>query len=588
LFGYDNANRTNSIAHRNATDASNSTLLAQYTLTRDNAGRIAQIDSSLDGISGLGYDKTNQLTTADHAAGRTDEAYSFDANGNRTNSGYSTGTGNRLLSDGTYNYLYDKEGNRTRRTLISNGSYEQYTWDHRNRLTKVEFKTSGGSVTKWVSYSYDVYNRLVRRQFDPDGSGSQAASNTFYTGYDGIHPTLEFDGTTKDDVSHRYVWFPSSSSLAPQASDLLLADEQVSVTSSPGNTLWALADHLGTIRDIADYNESNPAFSIANHRVYDSFGRLESETNSSVDLSLGFTGKQFDDQTGLNNYLNRWYDARVGRWLSEDPLSFSAGDTNLTRYVGNSPTLLTDPLGLAAFDGEGAATITSESALNDDENQSPTLQEPTTDDSGQSDSQGPIIKPRVVLIPSPDDPFRPIIDEGESKLGRRTWDFTPRPQDQPYGPQPEPSITKAPSPLVDVSRGFFPFMQGDNTPRVGKSGNAAPSIPHRPRQTLWEEAVEELQRPYDELRPFDWTPPKIPIFGWGEEAYESPKPHDNHHDSDDHDHHTHHHRQEEAELPKPAPRPKRGPPPEPIPPPTDDRWFRIFNRFRNSTCGRWR
>jgi hypothetical protein len=45
-----------------------------------------------------------------------------------------------------------KEENRIRRTLISDGSYELYTWDHRDRLTKVEFKTSGGTVTKWVSY----------------------------------------------------------------------------------------------------------------------------------------------------------------------------------------------------------------------------------------------------------------------------------------------------------------------------------------------------------------------------------------------------------------------------------------------------
>ena len=31
------------------------------------------------------------------------------------------------------------EGNRTRRTKVSDGSYEDYTWDHRNRLTKVTF-----------------------------------------------------------------------------------------------------------------------------------------------------------------------------------------------------------------------------------------------------------------------------------------------------------------------------------------------------------------------------------------------------------------------------------------------------------------
>jgi hypothetical protein len=40
------------------------------------------------------------------------------------------------------------------------------------------------------------------------------------------------------------------------------------------------------------------------------------------------------------------YDARVGRWLSEDPLGFAAGDANLYRYVGNCPTGASDPTGM--------------------------------------------------------------------------------------------------------------------------------------------------------------------------------------------------------------------------------------------------
>jgi hypothetical protein len=36
----------------------------------------------------------------------------------------------------------------------------------------------------------------------------------------------------------------------------------------------------------------------------------------------------------------------VGRWLSEDPISFSAGDNNLYRYSRNQPTFVVDPTGL--------------------------------------------------------------------------------------------------------------------------------------------------------------------------------------------------------------------------------------------------
>jgi len=48
----------------------------------------------------------------------------------------------------------------------------------------------------------------------------------------------------------------------------------------------------------------------------------------------------------LQSNLNRWYDARVGRWLSEDPVGFAGGDGNLYRYVGNGPSGRFDPVGL--------------------------------------------------------------------------------------------------------------------------------------------------------------------------------------------------------------------------------------------------
>jgi hypothetical protein len=40
------------------------------------------------------------------------------------------------------------------------------------------------------------------------------------------------------------------------------------------------------------------------------------------------------------------FDPSQGRWLSEDPIGFSAGDANLFRYVVNDPTNATDPSGL--------------------------------------------------------------------------------------------------------------------------------------------------------------------------------------------------------------------------------------------------
>ena len=41
----------------------------------------------------------------------------------------------------------------------------------------------------------------------------------------------------------------------------------------------------------------------------------------------------------------RYYDASTHRWISQDPLGFDAGDSNLYRYVNNGPTGATDPSG---------------------------------------------------------------------------------------------------------------------------------------------------------------------------------------------------------------------------------------------------
>ena len=144
-----------------------------------------------DGTSTHTYDASNQLTAAAHSY-QTNEAYGYDGTGNRTNAGYQTGTDNRLLNDGTHSYQYDAEGNRTRKTTTATGEYVEYEWDHRNRLTRVLFKTSAG--TKDVTYGYDVQDRRIRKTVDPDGPGSQVADVKRFV-YDEQHIALTFSGS---------------------------------------------------------------------------------------------------------------------------------------------------------------------------------------------------------------------------------------------------------------------------------------------------------------------------------------------------------------------------------------------------------
>ncbi|MBC7352834.1 MAG: RHS repeat-associated core domain-containing protein [Thermogutta sp.] len=116
---------------------------------------------------------------------------------------------------------------------------------------------------------------------------------------------------------------------------------------------------MNTVRDIAKYNSGSDMTTVVNHLIYDAFGKVTSESNpatgdifysdnwpSLVGNSLFlFTGRPFDSDTQLQNNLNRWYDASVGRWLSKDPIGFAGGDGNLYRYVKNDPLEALDPDG---------------------------------------------------------------------------------------------------------------------------------------------------------------------------------------------------------------------------------------------------
>jgi RHS repeat-associated protein len=64
-------------------------------------------------------------------------------------------------------------------------------------------------------------------------------------------------------------------------------------------------------------------------------------------VTPGFTGREYDPELDMYYYRARYYDPRLGRFVSQDPLGFAAGDSNLYRYVGNAPLAARDPLGLA-------------------------------------------------------------------------------------------------------------------------------------------------------------------------------------------------------------------------------------------------
>jgi RHS repeat-associated protein len=107
-----------------------------------------------------------------------------------------------------------------------------------------------------------------------------------------------------------------------------------------GAVLWGLGDNQGSIRLVTDKDGN-----VVNEITYDAFGQVTAETNAGIEFRFGYTGREFDSETGNYYYRSRYYDSTVGRFISEDSIGFDGGDANLYRYVANSPTNYIDPFG---------------------------------------------------------------------------------------------------------------------------------------------------------------------------------------------------------------------------------------------------
>jgi RHS repeat-associated protein len=115
-------------------------------------------------------------------------------------------------------------------------------------------------------------------------------------------------------------------------------DEELSELRS-GTASYYEQDGVGSITSL-----SNPTGVLANTYTYDSYGKLTASTGTTTN-PFRYTGRELDAETGIYEYRARYYDAQIGRFISEDPIRFQAG-TGFYEYVFNNPLLWTDPRGL--------------------------------------------------------------------------------------------------------------------------------------------------------------------------------------------------------------------------------------------------
>lgn len=314
-YQYDLANQLEDVTNVTLT----STAVSQYAYTYDDVGnREAMVFSdplTTTGTFNYGYNDIYELTGV---TGDASHSYAYDNVGNRTTAdsvSYTTNALNQYTQVASTNYTYDGNDN-----LSSDGT-NSYMYDEANRL--IQAQNSSHTAT----YEYDAFNRRVSKTVD---------SVTTYYVYDGNEIIEEYN---------------SSNSLQADYVMGSRIDEPLTMTRS-STTYYYNTDGLGSVRQVL-----NSSGTIVESYDYDPYGNVTiynssltdiTSSGSGIDNPYMFTGRRFDEETGIYHYRARQYDPAIGRFLQRDPLGYY-DSMNMYEYVVSNPVNWVDPYGLSVF-----------------------------------------------------------------------------------------------------------------------------------------------------------------------------------------------------------------------------------------------
>jgi RHS repeat-associated protein len=313
----DNSSITNLVTRKSSGSAINNISHA-YDKT---ANRTTKVEPT--GTTNYSYDPIYRLIKS--AVGTTTkELFTYDATGNRTTgpttaTAYTIDQGNQLTAYPNVTFTYDNNGNIISKTTLS-GTYN-YLYDDENRLTELRYNGAAIAI-----YKYDPFGRRIEK--------TVSGVTTKYL-YDGANILYEYNG---------------SNAIITRYTHNISTDDPLGLET--GGKLYAYhKDTLGSIRTITDSTQRT----VKNYS-YDSFGNMTSLTlfivdgssSSTLSQPYAYTGREWDKETGLYYYRARYYDPKIGRFISRDPISFAGGDVNLYGYVSNNPVNWIDPWGFNA------------------------------------------------------------------------------------------------------------------------------------------------------------------------------------------------------------------------------------------------
>jgi RHS repeat-associated protein len=306
--------------------------LQNLSHTYDKAGNITGIVDLIDeGRSQtFTYDHLNRLTQAQSDAygifsGTPTGTFSwqYDEIGNITYNShfgsYTYGTKpHAVLQAGTNAYIYDANGNMINRAGVA------ITYDDDNRPIAL-----GGMSdifdTQDLSFAYDAKGQRVKKTVNT------VTCLTILFGYEMCYTI----NTTTLSTKH----YECTNGTCKK---YLFSGNTRVVVKTDTETWYYHPDHLGSSNIVTDASGNK-----AETTYYYPYGWVR-EDYGAVNVKHKFTGQELDYETGLCYYGARYYDSKLGRFITADPVDPKHEDPqSLNRYAYclNNPLKYVDPTG---------------------------------------------------------------------------------------------------------------------------------------------------------------------------------------------------------------------------------------------------
>ncbi|HCS92385.1 MAG TPA: hypothetical protein DIW77_20710, partial [Chromatiaceae bacterium] len=222
---------------------------------------------------------------------------------------------------------HDDNGNR-----IYDGK-RSYVYDHENRLIGVTYEAPAGDLVS--EYRYDALGRRVFKQTDITAAYGPTTVTRY--AYDDARAIEEQDAPGNTLATYVYGnYIDEVLSMQRGGADFYYHQNALwsvaAVTDAAGNPVerYAYTDYgCPTITDGAGGAVAPNAWGTA---------------HSAIGNPYMFTGRRWDEESGLYYYRARHYDCESGRFLQMDPEHYADGP-NMYEFVVGNPANRLDPLG---------------------------------------------------------------------------------------------------------------------------------------------------------------------------------------------------------------------------------------------------